>query len=214
MEHDGDHGEHRGKGKKSEKKTKRPIDPQYERRFAELIESIDDWEALTRELIVYTVRKHGERAYRFGMGPDDYAQRAIEAALSMRRIYDFGSGKTFDEFLESAIDSDLSHQLRRKIHRTVRLESRADAGDDRPLSGYDQDKLVSSDRPDRVIDEIDAERERAALPQDLRRLHELNQSTQCTAKEKARRLGITVAEVWNMQRRLKRSFKRKRSRTI
>lgn len=183
---------------------------QYERRFAKLIESIKDWDQLIKKLIVYTAKKHRERAHRYGRSPEDYAQQAIASALEMKRIYDFDSGKTFEQFLMSAIDSDVNHQLARPIHRTVRLESRTDVEDGQAISGYDQDRLVSSDRPDHVIEKIDAERETAALPADIRRLHELNQSTDYTAKEKSRVLGVTVAEVQNMQRRLKRHFKRKR----
>ena len=200
MDHDGDHGKH------PEKATKK-IDPVYERRFAKLIESIDDWDQLTKELIVYTTSKHGERAFRYGRTPDDYAQEALLAALEMRRLIDFDRDKTFKQFLMSAIDSMVSHQLARPIHRTTHLE-RNDGDDDQPLSGYDEGKLVASDRPDQVIEKIDAERENARLPEDLRPLHQLLQSTKCTAKEKARLLGVTESDVRNMERRLERHLKR------
>lgn len=202
---DGDHGERRQKGQK------RTVDAQYQQLFSQFIENFDDWDRLYKELVLYTVRKHGPRAERHGRSAEDYVQGAIAAALGMRRLYDFEGNKTFKQFLMSAIDSDISHQHARPIHRTVRLESRADFGEDEVLSGYDVDRLVSDDRPDRVIDKIDAERENRALPPDLRRLHELNQSTKYTAREKAQLLGVTESDVRNMQRRLDRHFKRKRN---
>jgi RNA polymerase sigma factor (sigma-70 family) len=205
--HDGDHGTPREKQKKG---SKRLVNPEYEQRFAKFIEDIshDEWARLTRELIVYCARKHGKRAYRHGRTPDDYVQGAIAAALALRRIYDFNGDKTFKEWLMSSIDSDVSHQAARPIHRTIPLESHSGDDENQRMSGYDEGKLVSNDRPDRVIDDIDAERMRNALPEDLRRLHKLSQSTGLTAKQIADVLGTNERDIRNMERRLVRHLKR------
>jgi hypothetical protein len=174
----------------------------YEQRLAQFFRTID-FDELTTHAIRYTVRKHKQRAYRFRT-PPDYFNEAIMLIMDLRRIFDFEGTKSFEQFVESVIDSLVSHDLE-KAARLVQIVDRGDVEEGEALGGFDAGRLVATERTDEVIDRIDAEKRDAKLPPELQQYRKLRRSGQCrTAKEFAVQMGIKVSDIRNIERRLAR----------
>jgi DNA-directed RNA polymerase specialized sigma24 family protein len=163
----------------------------------------------TRELLLYTIRKHGRRAY-VCRDPDDYPNEAILRTLDGRRPFDFAGEKTLIQHLESSIDSILSHDLE-KAARHVPLVDRCDIEDGTPLGGYDSSRIIANDHTELdVIAQVDAEKLNATLPPEERQYEELRRAGTCrSARDFAKEMRISEKTVRNIERRLARK-KRKR----
>jgi hypothetical protein len=182
---------------------------EYRRLIRELFDK-RDLERDTRELLLYTMRKHGNRASRFRQ-PADYPAEAFLRILDGRRRYDFDGPKTFIQHCQSVIDSLVSHDLD-KAKRDVPIVDPADAEDGTPLGGYDSSRIIANDHTEQdVIARVDAERHNAKLRPDERRYEELRSLGLCrTATDFSRHMAIPVNVVRNIERRLARR-KRKRN---
>ncbi len=181
----------------------------YRKCIAELIEKRNN-ERDTREMLIYTMRKHGKRARVF-RDPEDYPNEAVLRTMDGRRKFDFDGDKTLMQHYQSVIDSLVSHDLE-KAARHVPLADRGDAEDGEPLGGYDSSRLVASGHTaQEVIEKVDAERHDEKLSPEERTYKELRRSGLCkTAKDFARHMSIPEKKVRNIERRLARR-KRKRN---
>jgi hypothetical protein len=184
-------------------------DAAYRQRIAELIEKRDNARD-AREMLAYTMRKHGRRA-RVYRDPEDYPNEAIIRTMDGRRKFDFDGEKTLMQHYQSVIDSLVSHDLE-KAARHVRLADREDAEDGAPLGGYDSSRLVATDHTEQeVITKVDAGRHQASLPPEERKYDELRRSGLCkTAKDFSLQMCIPEKHVRNIERRIARR-KRKRN---
>jgi DNA-directed RNA polymerase specialized sigma24 family protein len=179
----------------------------YEQELAKIFESQTELERLTRELTLYTARKHGKRAY-VRRTPEDYPNEAIMRTMDGRRRYHFD--KPFKKHLESAIDSIVSHDLE-DAAREVHIVDRGDLEDGEPLGGYDARMLVAHDRTEaEVIERVDGEHDETVRTPQEQQCEQLRRAG-CSARKRAEILGIREDEVRNIDRRITR---RKRKRNV
>jgi RNA polymerase sigma factor (sigma-70 family) len=180
----------------------------YQERIHWLIEN-SDITRMTRELLLYTMRKHGRRAsvYR---SPEDYVQEAILRIMDGKRRYDFDGAKPFNEYLKSTIDSLVNHDLE-KAAREVQLVERGDS-DDGPLGGIDASRLIADAHAEQsIIEKLDAEKAERMMDPEERTVCELRRSGECkTARDVALKMGISEARVRNIERRIARRKRKSR----
>ncbi len=149
-----------------------------------------------------------------GRLPEDVVSTAIEKVLSGARAWDPVREPDLDTFLESVVDSELSHLVESWEHRHVRPAAALPVPDDRP----DHDPLADIPSPaagplDTAISREERARRHeffdmfhASLADDavLQRIVACIHDDVVKPGEIATRLGIPVTEVYNRRKQLQR----------
>lgn len=168
-----------------------------------------DWADWVPRLIAYArwrqSRYSATLRARCELQPADCAQEAVKLWLDGIRQFESGTEAAFFEFLCSVIDSLINHDVEKIFRRGTQVQIRQGRADDQ-AGGIDEAQLRSNDDFERkFVFEQEAKRFFASLEPDLAtyaifRLDELDFS----AEERAAALGVSVADVRNFDRRLKR----------
>jgi DNA-directed RNA polymerase specialized sigma24 family protein len=173
-----------------------------ERELSQLVAETN-WDEQTPKHVLhatYVLRRHGPNATRYGWTPRDYVQEAIVRMLDGQRRYPAGTGLPLSTFINGIIDSLISHTGDRLEHSKEHVAANGEEG---------PGQLQQPDRGDSPEETIIArnklDRFAATLEPQLRRLVEvLATDPRATAKECAKALGTSVADVLNMKKVLKR----------
>lgn len=182
---------------------------------SELAEILDqtNWDDLTRRLLLYAnyrFSRHGAASGRYVNKPDDYVQEAVTALLDGRRRYSPSPEKTLFAFLCGVVDSLLSHDAEKAERRGTHLFIGNDDVDDAPPDEYSEDRLASNDNfEEDIIVKDELAHFMGFLEPDLQTYVRLRaRDTQSSAEECAATLQISVSDVRNMDRRLRRRRER------
>lgn len=180
--------------------------PEYSRpELAALV----DWEDWVPRLIAYArwrqSRYGAALIARCELQPADCAQEAVALWLDGTRKFDRGTQSALFEFLCSAIDSLISHDVEKIFRRGSQVSIHKGRADDE-TGGIDEGQIRSSDDfEQKLVFEEEAKHFFASIEPDLAtyamfRLDELDFS----AEQRAATLGISIPDVRNLDRRLKR----------
>lgn len=171
--------------------------------LARTIESID-WAAMTARLLAFTayrLARYGAFRARLGKTPADYVQEAVKLLLTGQRHFPRDANLSVFSFLCGIISSLASHDAERASRLSLTgLNFAGDEdllGEEEPLDDIDIEReVVARDESEHFILSLDADLQayvRLRLSGDYR-----------TAHEYARALNISVAELRNLDRRLRR----------
>ncbi|HEX7830367.1 MAG TPA: hypothetical protein VF787_11965, partial [Thermoanaerobaculia bacterium] len=164
-----------------------------------------DWSDLTPRLLAYTrmrLSRHGVAALGYGREPSDYVQQAVVLFLEGTRTP--SGNRTLFEFLCGVVNSLISHEAEKSRMRGPHYA--INIGVEDAASGISEDRLPSTESFESgwlANDEM--ERFLQSIEPDLALYARLRMAKPgATADEYARDLGVPVAEVRNMDKRLKR----------
>jgi RNA polymerase sigma factor (sigma-70 family) len=171
--------------------------------LAQILERTD-WSDLVPRLLLYTAR----RLRRFGNQPataakaEDYVQEAVVLLLEGRRHFSPGAGRSLFAFLAGVIDSLIAHAAAKTRHKVSATPS---TGSTPPVAGNDIDDVIAAhDAANEFL---------ATLGADVQAYARLRLSEDLRPEEYASVLNISVDEVRNMQRRLKRYYATNKGKT-
>jgi DNA-directed RNA polymerase specialized sigma24 family protein len=182
--------------------------PEAELSLAELMERLD-WDAYIRRWLAFSrsrLMRYGAAASLLGLQPNDCVQEAIGLALEGRRRFERGTEDEFFVFICGVIRSVISHTAE-KTFRDGIVELAIAAGTDAPAGdAIDEGRISSREDIERdFLFRDDLEKFLAWVDEDLASYARLRAEGACSsAEECAEALGISVPDVRNMDRRLRR----------
>jgi hypothetical protein len=180
--------------------------PEYTR--AELAEQVD-WDDWVPRLIGYArwrQSRHGALVARCALQPTDCAQEAVKLWLDGTRTFERGTERELFSFFCSVIDSLISHDLEKTFRRGSQVSIRKDGGDDAGAGEIAEGRIRSKDDFEhKLVFREELKGFLRSLGPELARyarfrVNELDFS----AEQRAMALGISVADIRNLDRRLKR----------
>jgi hypothetical protein len=166
-----------------------------------------DWGDLTPRLLAYTrmrLSRHGAAALGYGKDPSDYVQQAVVLLLEGTRAP--SGNRTLFQFLCGVVDSLISHEAERSRMRGPHYAISIGTEDVYVSSEIREERLPSGESFERrLLAKDEMERFLQSIEPDLARYARLRMAKPgATADEYAHDLNVTVAEVRNMDKRLKR----------
>ncbi|HXH37359.1 MAG TPA: hypothetical protein VNN08_01905, partial [Thermoanaerobaculia bacterium] len=173
--------------------------------FPRLIESVD-WNVMVPRLLAYAhtrLARHGRAAKSYGSLAADYVQEAVRRLLDGSRRFEpaLSAKVTLFVFLCSVIDSLVSHDAERTWRRGPHLP----IGDDQPDEVSERLLPWDHDFTGEVFARDELEHFIAGLEPDLARYARLRAVREdATAEQLATELGISVSDIRNLDKRLRR----------
>lgn len=181
----------------------RPLEQVYS--LAELMEQLD-WDAYVRRWLAYTqgrLSRYGSNAFVFALQASDCVQEAISLTLEGRRRFERGTKSEFFAFMCGVIKSLVSH-AGEKTRRGV-AHITADRDDAEPGAIGEGQLKSAEDLEHDFLFRDDIERFLEWVDEDLALYARLRaDETWGSTEEYAQALGLSVSEVRNMDRRLRR----------
>lgn len=176
--------------------------------LAEFVE-IYDWDPSVRRWVAYAshrLSRHGSASARYEKQAHDCVQEAICLTLAGDRHFECGTRHDFFAFICGVIDSLISHDGEKARRHGVVVSITSNDKEEGRTNELNEECIPSHEDPEHdVLFRVDLQRFLDSLESDLAGYARLRaEKDGATAEDYARLLGVSVEDIRNMDRRLRR----------